>query len=57
MNDYPETIPCPPCRGDCQQGRVCPAEIADDLEAARGIVWCFLGCLAVWAGVIAWAVW
>jgi hypothetical protein len=38
----------------CAQGRG-DQHSDDDLDAARGIVWCFLGCLAVWAGVITWA--
>jgi hypothetical protein len=56
MNDYPETIPCPPCHGDCHQGRACPV-VDDGLNAARGIVWCSIGCLAFWAGVITWVLW
>jgi hypothetical protein len=47
MNEYPETIPCPPCHGDCHQGRACPV-VDDGLNAARGFVYgCLIG-LCIW---------
>jgi hypothetical protein len=50
---------CPPCSGNCQQGRLCDADMTepyacDGLDAARGIVWATLICAALW-GLI-WAI-
>jgi hypothetical protein len=40
----------------CNQGRNC--RDCDDLSPARGIVWCYVGCLAVYGlGAAAWLRW
>lgn len=54
---YPDVAPCPPCTGECSQGRQCPAPaklhpLAAGLAWFLGIVLFLAGCAAMVASVV-----